>query len=608
MKVVGDARREQMTNELAQDENLLREFVTESEEQLQKMEQDLLLLESNSDPDSVNRLFRAMHTIKGTSSFLGFDVVVELTHSAEDLLNTMRRQECEPNKRITDVLLQVCDQVRRMLQDISAHCDLTYDIQPLLLAIGAAKAEAAQAEAVAPKLGQILSAQPVIGSAELNRALVEAEQKGAKLGEVLVEKGLATPAQVEQALTKQGVAAAVGENTTMRVDVRKLDHLVNLVGELVLERNRLSNLSRELSMGRIGTEKLETALSLSAARLSFITEELQTASLSTRMVPIETVFRRLPRMVRDLSDMLGKKVDLEVQGQETEIDRTMVEQISDPLVHLVRNAVDHGIEASEDRVKTGKPAAGRLLIEARPEGDQILVCISDDGRGIDTARVVRKAVEKGMITAEKGRLLTQREALELIFLPGMSTAEQVSNVSGRGVGMDVVRSNLKKLNGTVVLESTPGVGTRIQLRVPLTMAILPVLMVEVADEVYALPLRSVLETVRVSVSQIHTVEGQKVLCFSDRTIPLLQLSEIFQVPCDMHEKRSQKAVIMAVGDQRIAILVDRLLGQESTVIKSMGAFLHDSPNIAGATIGGDGRVRLVLDPASLAGSNAQMEA
>lgn len=592
-----------MANELAQDETLLREFVIESEEQLQGMEQDLLSLEGNADPEAVNRLFRAIHTIKGTSSFLGFDVLVELTHAAEDLLNAMRRKECFSSKRITDVLLQVCDQARRMLQDIAAHRELAYDNKPLL-----AEITAARNDKPIQKLGEILSGQPVIDPPELQSALQEAERKGEKLGQVLVERGLATPAQVEHALTKQGVPTAISESATMRVDVRKLDYLVNLVGELVLERNRLAKLSKDVSGGQTTMERLDTALNLSTARLSFITEELQTASLSTRMVPIETVFRRLPRMVRDLAGTLGKKVELVIRGQETEIDKTMVEQISDPLVHLVRNAIDHGIEPEAERLKAGKSNEGTLVIEARPEGDQILVCVSDDGKGIDTDRVVRKAVEKGLVSPERSRTISKREALDLVFLPGMSTAETVSNVSGRGVGMDVVRSNVKKLNGTVELESAPGQGTKIQLRVPLTMAILPVLMVEVADEIYGLPLRSVLETIRVSPRQVHTIEGQEVLCLPDRSIPMVRLAKVFQVPAELRDEQSQKAVVLAIGEQRIAVVVDRLVGQESTVIKSMGDFLHDCPNIAGATISGDGRVRLVLDPASLVRSNFRTEA
>lgn len=592
-----------MSNELAQDESLLREFVTESDEQLQHLEQDLLALESGTDHEAVNRLFRAMHTIKGTSSFLGFDVLVEHAHAAEDLLNAIRKNECVPSKRITDVMLLACDQIRRMLQDISAHRELAYDNKALVEQIAMVRKASPSL-----RLGELLTQQPVVDPAELQSALQEAEKKGEKLGQVLVEKGLATPAQVEHALTKQGVPAAVSESATMRVDVRKLDYLVNLVGELVLERNRLAKLSRDLSSGMVGLDRLDAAMNASTARLSFITEELQTASLGTRMVPIETVFRRLPRMVREVASSLEKKVELVIRGQETEIDKTMVEQISDPLVHLVRNAIDHGIETPEGRLKAGKKPQGVLTIEARPEGDQIVVSVSDDGHGIDTERVVTKAVEKGLVAAERAKGLSTREALDLIFLPGMSTAEKVSNVSGRGVGMDVVRSNVKKLNGTVDLESAPGIGTRILLRVPLTMAILPVLMVAVADEIYALPLRSVLETLRIAPKQVHTIEGQEVLCLPDRSIPLVRLANVFQIPGESRGDRGQKAVILAVGEQRIAVMVDELVGQESTVIKSMGDFLHDCPNIAGATISGDGRVRLVLDPASLLQVSSRAEA
>lgn len=584
-----------MSNELAQDDGLLQEFVTESEEQLQRMEQDLLQLENGNDLECVNRLFRAIHTIKGTSSFLGFDLLVELTHHAEDLLNSVRKGECRPSHAITDVMLRVCDRVKQMLVEIAARKELCFDNRSLIRDIEAARA----AEPPQPRLGEILSTQPVIDPNDLELALAEAQKNEKKLGEVLIERGLATQAQVEHALTKQGVSSAVADTATMRVDVRKLDYLVNLAGELVLERNRLAQLSRELSTGQVDLEDVTAAMSLSTTRLSFITDELQTASLSTRMVPIETVFRRLPRMVREVANTLGRQVQLVIRGQETEIDKTMVEQISDPLMHLVRNAIDHGIEPPEDRIACGKTAEGTLTIEARPEGDQIVVCVSDDGKGIDVDRVVAKSIEKGLVSAERARGLSRREALELIFLPGMSTAEKVNNVSGRGVGMDVVRSNVKRLNGTVDLESERGRGTTFRLRVPLTMAILPVLLVEVEEEVYALPLRSVQETLRVEPTQIHTIEGQEVLCVPDRSLPLLRLSELFSVPRVQEKNRNGRAVVLTVGDARIAVLVDRLIGQESTVIKSMGDFLHDCPAVAGATISGDGRVRLVLDPASL---------
>lgn len=582
----------EMADELTQDDGLIREFVNESEEQLQRMEQDLLELEHNSDPEMLNRVFRAMHTIKGTSSFLQFDPIVELTHKAEDVLNAMRRGECRPTKAITDTMLHVCDRLRKMLADVAEHRELRYDNQSLLVALTEARESSAH-----ERLGGILSSQPVIAEHELESALAEAQSTGKKLGQVLVEREIATPAHIEQALSKQGIAASMTDNTTLRVDVRKLDFLVNLVGELVLERNRLVQLSRDAGTRRLSNEEIETALNSSATRLSFITDELQTASLQTRMVPIESVFRRLPRMVRDVAGTMGKQVDLVIRGQETEIDKTMVEQISDPLVHLVRNAIDHGIEPPEQRKAEGKAEHGTLTIEARAEGDQIVICVMDDGKGIDVELVVKKSLEKGFVTAEQARVLSRREALELVFLPGMSTAEKVNNVSGRGVGMDVVRSNVKRLNGTVDLESETGKGTTITLRAPLTMAILPVLMVEVGGEAYALPLRAVQETVRVQTKQLHRVEGREVLCLGERTLPVLRLGELFGV--EGGERRNGRAVVMVAGEKKVALLVDRLLGQESTVIKSMGGLLQECSTIAGATIGGDGQVRLVLDPGSL---------
>ncbi|MDT8066816.1 MAG: chemotaxis protein CheA [Terriglobia bacterium] len=581
-----------MSDDLAQDEGLLREFVTESEEQLQSMEQDLLGIEGGSDNETLNRIFRAMHTIKGTSSFLQFDFIVELTHEAEDVLNAMRREECRPTAAITDVMLRVCDRVRAMLADVANHRELQYDNASLIVALKTAHEGANHV-----KLGGILSTQPVIEEADLNAALAESQSTGKKLGQVLVEHEIATPTHIEQALSKQGIVASVSDNTTMRVDVRKLDFLVNLVGELVLERNRLVQLSREVSGGQISKEQMDGALNSSATRLSFITDELQTASLQTRMVPIETVFRRLPRMVRDVAGALGKHVELVIRGQETEIDKTMVEQISDPLVHLVRNAIDHGIETAEKRKAAGKLENGTLVVEARPEGDQIVICVADDGKGIDPELVLAKTVEKGFVAAERAKMLSRREILDLIFLPGMSTAEKVNNVSGRGVGMDVVRSNVKKLNGTVELESMEGKGTTIRIRAPLTMAILPVLLVGVGEEVYALPLHAVQETVRVENADLHLVDGREVLCLSGCTVSVLRLGEIFSVKGA--QMQNCRAVILALGDMRIALLVDRLLGQESTVIKPMGEFLREAPSITGATIGGDGRVRLVLDPASL---------
>ena len=379
----------------------------------------------------------------------------------------------------------------------------------------------------------------------------------------------------------------------------------------MLERNRLLQLSRDSSSGKLAVNELNSSLAQSSARLSFITEELQSAGLKTRMVPIETVFRRFPRLVRDVTANLKKEVDLSLLGQDTELDKTMAELVGDPLVHLVRNSLDHGIELPAAREQAGKSRRGKIRLEARQEGDQIVISISDDGAGMDPVRIGRKAVEKGLVTAERLRGLSPREIIDFIFLPGFSTAEQTTDLSGRGVGMDVVRTNLKKLNGTVEIESHLTQGTTVKLRLPLTLAILPVLLVQVGKEIYALPLRSVAETVQINPKHLHQVEGSEVLCLREETLPLLRLDQMLpvrpgstpQLAADSLSATAgdegRKVVILGVAEKRFALLVDQLLGQESTVIKPLGVFLHGCSSVAGATISGDGQVRLVLDPAGL---------
>lgn len=317
------------------------------------------------------------------------------------------------------------------------------------------------------------------------------------------------------------------------------------------------------------------------------------------MVPIETLFRKFPRMVRDTAHLLNKDVELAIRGEDTELDKTMVELIGDPLVHLIRNSLDHGLEPPEARVAAGKPGTGTILLEAKQEGDQITILIHDDGAGIDPARIARKAVEKGFATSERVRTMTPGEIMDFVFMPGFSTAEKTSDLSGRGVGMDVVRSNLKKLNGTIELESVPGQGTTVRLRLPLTLAVLPVLLVEAADEIYGLPLRSVIETARIPRREIHVIEGGEVLRLRGEVLPLLRLSGIFHTPSSSEGDPQLNVVILGIAEKRVALAVDRLIGQESTVIKPLGSFLRGASTLAGATISGDGRVRLVLDPAGL---------
>lgn len=591
-----------MSNEFSQDPALLQEFLIESEELLEGMNQDLVALEqAPDDTELLNRIFRALHTIKGTSGFLNFDPVVRLSHRAEDVLNTLRRSEVEFSRRIMDALLAARDQLSIMLQDIREGGLKDYALDGLI-----AELEAVQKPAPAPsRLGDILVAEGVIAPGALQDVLQQQAQSGEirKIGELLVEKGLASKTDVSNALARQKRQAdSVIAAQTMRVDVRKLDELIDLVGELVLERNRLFQLSRELSMGRLEMQDLTEAFSQSTARLSFITEELQAAGLRARMVPIDTVFRKFPRLVRDVAHNLKKEVDLLVSGEDTELDKTMVEMIGDPLVHLVRNSLDHGLELPDVRESAGKPRKGTIRLEARQEGDQIIISVADDGAGIDPARIAKKAMEKGLVTADRLRTMTTREILDFVFLPGFSTAEKISDLSGRGVGMDVVRSNLTKLNGTIELESKLGAGTTVFLRLPLTLAILPVLLVEVGNEIYALPLRSVVETARIRATELHRFEGSELLHLRGETVPLLRLRQIFKVQYRADEKGSDKVVILGIGEKRIALLVDNLIGQESTVIKPLGSYLHHCSGIAGATISGDGRVRLVLDPADLLAS------
>jgi len=586
-------------NDFLLDPAMIQEFLVESEELLQRLDQDMVTLEATpNDAELLNRIFRALHTIKGTSGFLNFEPIVRLSHRAEDVLNALRRGEVRLTKRMMDALLAARDHLGRMLSDIRAGGLKQYSIDSLL-----AELEAAQKPCEAP---EPLHDTPTDQSATKAAAEKSAVQEHASSPVTTrPTEAPASPAEAGNVSADQKQSGKPSENNseqTMRVNVRKLDELINLIGELVLERNRLAQLSRDFSSGRLSSAGLASAFSQSAARLSFITEELQTAGLKTRMVPIDAVFRKFPRLVRDVAHSLQKAVELEVRGQETEIDKTMVELLGDPLVHLVRNSLDHGIEMPEARVSAGKPGQGTIRLEARQEGDQIIIIVADDGAGINPDRVLHKAMEKGLVTADRARQLSSREILDFIFLPGFSTAERVNDLSGRGVGMDVVRSNLKRMNGTIQLDSVPGKGTTIWLRLPLTLAILPVLLVQVSDEAYALPLRAVLETSRIRTGEVHQVEGNEVLRLHGETLPLLRLRRMFAVQASDGELTEEKVVVLLVGEKRVALLVDRLIGQESTVIKPLGAHLHQCSSVAGATIGGDGRVRLVLDPAGLLAS------
>ncbi len=389
----------------------------------------------------------------------------------------------------------------------------------------------------------------------------------------------------------------VQSEATVRVDTRRLDDIMNMVGELVLARNRLATLKESMA-----NEELGKAI----ANLDVVTADLQNAVMKTRMQPIKKVFGRFPRVVRDLARSLNKEVNLELQGEETDLDKNLVEALADPLVHLVRNAVDHGIESPAEREAAGKPRAGTVILAAEQEGDHILLSIEDDGKGMDPEVLRRKAVEKGLMDEEAAARLDDKECYNLIFAAGFSTKEEISDVSGRGVGMDVVKTRIGQLNGSVEIDSQPGRGSRLSIRVPLTLAIMPTLMVMLGDQPFALPLGSVSEIFDLDTERTNEVDGQLVVMVRNKALPLFYLRKwLVQGHAPAPEGQLGHVVVVHVGSQKVGFVVEQLIGQEEVVIKPLGAFLQGLPGFAGATITGDGRIALILDVPSLMKAHAR---
>ncbi|WP_367683360.1 chemotaxis histidine kinase/response regulator CheAY2 [Helicobacter pylori] len=394
--------------------------------------------------------------------------------------------------------------------------------------------------------------------------------------------------------TEENKAPSIGVEQTVRVDVRRLDHLMNLIGELVLGKNRLIRIYSDVEE-RYDGEKFLEELNQVVSSISAVTTDLQLAVMKTRMQPVGKVFNKFPRMVRDLSRELGKSIELIIEGEETELDKSIVEEIGDPLIHIIRNSCDHGIEPLEERRRLNKPETGKVQLSAYNEGNHIVIKISDDGKGLDPVMLKEKAVEKGVISERDAEGMSDREAFNLIFKPGFSTAKVVSNVSGRGVGMDVVKTNIEKLNGIIEIDSEVGVGTTQKLKIPLTLAIIQALLVGVQEEYYAIPLSSVLETVRISQDEIYTVDGKSVLHLRDEVLSLVRLSDIFKVDAILESNSDVYVVIIGLADQKIGVIVDYLIGQEEVVIKSLGYYLKNTRGIAGATVRGDGKITLIVD-------------
>jgi two-component system, chemotaxis family, sensor kinase CheA len=676
-------------------QEILQDFLVESFELIEQLDQDLVELESRPDDlDLLNRIFRVAHTIKGASSFLNFDVLTHLTHHMENLLNMARHGDLVIDADVMDVILESIDLMKALLvriRDIGEDSGL--EVEPCVLRLDAVAngtsipthqpaAPQAQAqpepepvvaasseepdysgmseEEVEAEIERLIAvrqaedaAKRAAGSSSAPVSTEEEDYSGMSEEEVEAEiERLIALRQAEDAAKRSGKGGASQESApaaavsapapvvntlppapkaepmvsaapkaapapkktepkedaenrggsaveqTIRVDVKRLDHLMNLIGELVLGKNRLIKINDDVEEryeGEAFLEELNQVVSI----VSLVTTDLQIAVMKTRMLPIGKVFNKFPRMIRDLSRELNKKIELEITGEETELDKSIVEEIGDPLVHIIRNSCDHGIETPETRLAAGKEEGGTIQLKAYHEGNHIVIQIVDDGKGLDAEMLKLKSIEKGIITEKEADTMTEKEAFGLIFRPGFSTAAQVTSVSGRGVGMDVVKTNIEKLNGMIDIDSEVGQGTSMKLKIPLTLAIIQALLVGVQEEYYAIPLASVLETVRISKDEIYTVESRSVMRLRDEVLSLVHIGDIFEVERVFDNSEHAYVVVLGLAESKIGLIVDSLVGQEEIVIKSLGEYLKGIEGIAGATIRGDGGVTLIVDVAAL---------
>ncbi len=637
-------------------QEILQDFLVESFELIEQLDQDLVELESRPDDlELLNGIFRVAHTVKGASSFLNFDVLTHLTHHMEDVLNKARHGELAITAEVMDVVLESIDLMKSLLsriRDTSSDGGIEVgECVKRLDKISGGSGDVHTPVAAAPIVEEKPVEEPKVNQdepdydsmgadeveAEIERLLKERQdqdkaKRAAKIaaGESVPEappepmdeveskpapKPVPAPAPVAVQASPRAMAKAKQDEDdakaaapatraptvveqTIRVDVKRLDHLMNLIGELVLAKNRLIKINVDVEERYEGEEFLEE-LNQVVSIVSLVTTDLQIAVMKTRMLPIGKVFNKFPRMIRDLSRELNKKIELEISGEDTELDKSIVEEIGDPLVHIIRNSCDHGVETPDIRLAAGKTESGTITLKAYNEGNAIVIQIDDDGKGLDPEMLKNKSVEKGIITEAEADVLSDKEAFALIFKPGFSTAAAVTSVSGRGVGMDVVKTNIEKLNGIIDIESEIGVGTSMKLKIPLTLAIIQALLVGVQEEHYAIPLASVLETVRISKDEIYTVENRSVMRLRDDVLSLVHIGDIFEVERILDSGEHAYVVVLGLGSSKLGLIVDTLVGQEEIVIKSMGDYLKGIEGIAGATIRGDGGVTLIVDVAAL---------
>ncbi len=635
---------------LDSEDEILQDFLIEADEILEGLNEQLVALETQpQNNDLLNSIFRGFHTIKGGAGFLSLDAMVALCHKGEDVFNILRQGDRVVDAEMMDTFLKVLDILNHMFAEtksgeypspadpeILAHLASYLSpaasvITPVIVPIPAVTTnDAADNDDITDEEFEALLNQlhgdgapgvaasnsiptPIVSTksdADITEEEFEAlldELQGKKtttaIQQPVVEESIAItePPKETTALSPKvemvssaavdiaakPVAIAKQAETSVRVDTARLDEIMNMVGELVLVRNRISTLEATFD-----NEEMAKAVN----NLAVVTADLQNAVMKTRMQPIKKVFGRFPRVVRDLARSLKKDINLELRGEETDLDKNLVEALADPLVHLVRNAVDHGVEMPDIREKAGKSRQGLIVLAAAQEGDHILLTISDDGAGMDADVLRQKAVEKGMMDEESASRLTDSESYALIFAPGFSLKAEISDISGRGVGMDVVKTSISKLNGIIDIKSEVGVGTTLSIKVPLTLAIMPTLMVMLGDQIFAFPLINVHEIFHLDLTKTHIVDGQKTIIVRKKTLPLFFLRKWLAssfIPSGKPE--IEHVVIVNVGTQRVGFVVDQLIGQEEVVIKPLGALLQGTKGLAGATITGDGRIALILD-------------
>lgn len=633
------------------DDEILQDFMVEAEEILDSLNEQLVALESQpQDSDLLNSIFRGFHTIKGGAGFLSLDAMVALCHKGEDVFNLLRQDERQVDADMMDTFLKVLDSLNAMFSELKSG-EYPQDADPAILSQLAAYLNADAAPApIAPAepepepvsdapadditddefealLDQLhgnaapgmknpspASEPPQKSTAsddEMTEAEFEAlldELQGKKHASVSPVPKAAEPTKAETVKavdrplpTTEKLADSSNQDnppapakatpppieTSVRVDTARLDEIMNMVGELVLVRNRINTLEAAFE-----NEEMAKAVN----NLAVVTGDLQSAVMKTRMQPIKKVFGRFPRVVRDLARGLKKDINLELRGEDTDLDKNLVEALADPLVHLVRNAVDHGVEMPDVREAAGKPRTGNIVLAAAQEGDHILLTIADDGAGMNPEVLRRKAVEKGMMDEESASRLTESECFALIFAPGFSMKQEISDISGRGVGMDVVKTSISKLNGVIDIQSELGKGTTLSIKVPLTLAIMPTLMVMLGDQIFAFPLVSVNEIFNLDLRKTNTVDGQQTVLVRNKALPLFYLRKWLTNHFDDSAKpATEHVVIVNVGTRKVGFVVDQLIGQEEVVIKPLGALLHGTKGLAGATITGDGRIALILD-------------